>query len=360
MATLAAIWKICRDNNIPFYTYILPGEDEIHFGAQLSNPSITGVSSAITDSGFIMHPYSNKEQTLFIKNDFTEQDIHSAEKIKWLKDTLFPPISMPCLNLEVTKEQYLTALNAVIKQIDNILLKKVVYSRVISAPLAKELHTHLFNSMRHYRHAFRFWVYAPGHGEWMGASPETLLSYVNKGIETMSLAGTQSTSMLSEWGEKEKEEQQMVTDYIADCFAQAGIQRVTQSPLHTHTAGPVAHLCTRFTATEVTNVQQAQTLLELMHPTPAVCGLPVGGAQTSIACHELHKRRYYAGYLGPVTPGGDFRFFVNIRSMELAHNMAQLYVGGGITALSNAEAEWQETENKARTLLTLINDIQHG
>ena len=45
--------------------------------------------------------------------------------------------------------------------------------------------------------------------------------------------------------------------------------------------------------------------------------------------------------------------------MELTQNTAQLYVGGGITALSNAEAEWQETENKARTLLTLINNIQN-
>jgi isochorismate synthase len=41
---------------------------------------------------------------------------------------------------------------------------------------------------------------------------------------------------------------------------------------------------------------------------------------------------------------------VNLRCAQLFRNQAFLYLGGGLTAQSNVEEEWQETENKAKTL----------
>lgn len=49
-----------------------------------------------------------------------------------------------------------------------------------------------------------------------------------------------------------------------------------------------------------------------------------------------------------------FHWFVNLRSMELFPEAVRLYVGGGITALSDPLAEWEETVLKSRTLLDII------
>ena len=46
--------------------------------------------------------------------------------------------------------------------------------------------------------------------------------------------------------------------------------------------------------------------------------------------------------------------------MEVFDDALKLYVGGGITPLSDPETEWQETCQKADTLLNLIRQINYG
>ena len=83
-------------------------------------------------------------------------------------------------------------------------------------------------------------------------------------------------------------------------------------------------------------------------------GFPIREALKIICETENRERRYYAGYLGPVYGNGQFDLFVNLRSMELFRDRVELHVGGGLTALSDADSEWNETEIKSRTLLNLI------
>ena len=87
-----------------------------------------------------------------------------------------------------------------------------------------------------------------------------------------------------------------------------------------------------------------------MHPTPAIAGTPTDIAVSYINNIESHNRRYYGGYVGPVDENGEFDFFVNLRSLEFSGNDYCIYVGGGLTADSDAEKEWQETAEKAKTL----------
>lgn len=53
----------------------------------------------------------------------------------------------------------------------------------------------------------------------------------------------------------------------------------------------------------------------------------------------------------------DLRLFVNLRCMEVCEEQLMLYAGGGITEKSVPEKEWDETIQKANTLLSVINDI---
>ena len=119
----------------------------------------------------------------------------------------------------------------------------------------------------------------------------------------------------------------------------------------TVTAGNIAHLKTTF------NIQTNKTPVELanlLHPTPAVCGLPEKTAKDFILKNEGHSREFYTGFLGIINDRS-CSLFVNLRCMQLFKNENWLYVGGGITSLSNADKEWRETELKAQTLLNILD-----
>ena len=58
----------------------------------------------------------------------------------------------------------------------------------------------------------------------------------------------------------------------------------------------------------------------------------------------------YAGYI-KVETEEYIQYFVNLRCAEFFKNAALIYVGGGITAESSVEKEWQETELKAEAIL---------
>jgi isochorismate synthase len=72
---------------------------------------------------------------------------------------------------------------------------------------------------------------------------------------------------------------------------------------------------------------------------------------------EKHHREYYAGYLGPIGIDGKTDLFVNLRCMKVLPKHLALFIGGGITADSIPEEEWQETEIKADTLLSVIRQL---
>jgi isochorismate synthase len=100
--------------------------------------------------------------------------------------------------------------------------------------------------------------------------------------------------------------------------------------------------------------QLGSVMLQLLHPTSAVCGMPLEPAIDFLRMHEGYDREFYAGYLGPVNIENDISLFVNLRCMKLLDNKAILFAGAGVTVDSVAEKEWEETEIKFRTLLNVI------
>ena len=119
-------------------------------------------------------------------------------------------------------------------------------------------------------------------------------------------------------------------------------------------AGKVRHLKTDLSAT-ISDHQQAELLLKTLHPTPATCGLPQNLSKQLILNTEEHNRALYTGYIS-IRDKGTIQAFVNLRCMQLYKDNAVLYLGGGLTAKSELEREWQETERKAQTLLKVLMD----
>jgi isochorismate synthase len=242
-------------------------------------------------------------------------------------------------------------------------VRKIVLSRVAETPLAGDFdpaQTFLHLCER-YPHAFVSLVAIPNLGTWIGASPELLLKIDGQGINTMALAGTLPKPYdlpLHEvtWGQKEIEEQALVSEYIQEFFRGVGVRRVQTEGPRTVAAGNLVHLQTAFRADlpQFQRLSVANQMLSDLHPTSAVCGMPKARALEFILAHEPHERSFYSGYLGPVHIDGISRLHVNLRCMQLHTDQAYLYVGGGITPQSNPTAEWRETVLKSETLLAVL------
>jgi isochorismate synthase len=201
---------------------------------------------------------------------------------------------------------------------------------------------------------------------WLGASPEILVSKDEKGIfKTMSLAGTQSAFDTSGnrknpnnalWSQKEIEEQSFVSRYIIECFKKIRVREYLETGPKTIEAGNLFHLRTDYLVdTKAINfTEMASVMLNLLHPTSAVCGTPKTAALNYILANEGYDREYYSGFLGPVNIEGQSSLYVNLRTMKIEGENAKVFAGAGITEDSDPENEWLETEMKTNTLLSIF------
>ena len=112
------------------------------------------------------------------------------------------------------------------------------------------------------------------------------------------------------------------------------------------------HLHTPFDATLKSDVSDT-ALIQSLHPTPAVGGLPRDAALAWLDVHEPFDRGIYAAPVGWVDrKGADFA--VAIRSAIVREETLALYAGAGIVPGSKAEEEWAEINQKMRSLLTIL------
>jgi len=246
-------------------------------------------------------------------------------------------------------------------------IAKVVVSRTAARTLPERFDPAIvFAALcERYPHAFVSLVAVPGVGTWLGATPEILLTLDNTALTTMALAGTQRrpNDLPLErvtWGRKETVEQDMVSAYVRGFFWDAGVMHVEESGPQTIAAGSVVHLQTLFRVElpEAERLALANRVLDELHPTSAVCGMPKHQALAFILAHEGYDRSFYSGFLGPVHIQGESSLYVNLRCMQLGESAAHLYVGAGITADSQPQAEWRETELKAETMLAVLEPAQ--
>ncbi|NOU45505.1 MAG: isochorismate synthase [Bacteroidales bacterium] len=238
-------------------------------------------------------------------------------------------------------------------------VEKVVLSRVKEYALKNDFRAgEIFRKACTAYPAAFVYLLNDGKGQvWFGATPETLLKVTAGNGSTMALAGTQAIdnqpleNMV--WGEKEIKEHEFVIDFIREILQKNQVENLQEGKLKSVQAGKFAHLQTDFTFT-VTGNTGTFNIAKALHPTPAVCGLPQKEAFRRIISTENHNRSYYTGFLGIQDNQDNCQFFVNLRCMQIIDNKAYIYVGGGLTAQSDPLKEWNETELKAGTLLTLF------
>lgn len=256
------------------------------------------------------------------------------------------------------KEDYLKILESTIETTKEGELSKVIISRQIPVKRKGEPIGETFFKLHEATpNAFTYLVNLPVAGTWMGATPELLIRSDGKNFETVSLAGTQTRKAAGEeyfWSTKDIEEQAFVSRYMLDVFFEFDIHQYKTTGPETLESGKVAHLKTSFFFPEQKIASQLGSFVAELHPTPAVCGLPKNLADDFIRINETYSRDYYTGYLGPWRLSQQVALYVNLRCMKITPQEYILYVGGGITSRSVPEKEWEETNQKAKTLLSVI------
>ena len=341
-----------QSKHLPFVVFCKPNSDAIVGVFQRSDSLFSWEDG--TESGFAFVSFDGKQQYYFpVQECNVMVDKRAPSDFYFNKDVSHSYDENTKIAFEQLVEKGVTA-------IENNQFQKVVLSRKELVALHNFDLEAVFNQLvTAYPSAFRYCLFHPKIGLWMGATPEQFIKIDENELKTVSLAGTQLFDSELEWGSKERQEQQLVTDFISENL-QRFSEQVTISEPKTIQAGNLAHLKSDISA--VIDSNDLGQIINRLHPTPAVCGLPKESAKHFIVENEGYDREFYAGFLGELNidfttyKTGNSDLFVNLRCMKVEEDVAHVFVGCGITIDSQPEKEFLETVNKSATIKKVLNN----
>ncbi len=201
-------------------------------------------------------------------------------------------------------------------------------------------------------------------GGFVGASPELLVCRRGDRVLSQPMAGSaaRGTSRADDErivaalaaSPKEAEEHALVVGAVRKALEPVCAELEAAANPEAVRLATVTHLATTVTGTLVHPAPSALALVGLLHPTPAVGGLPRDEALAAIAELETFDRGLYAGPVGWVDSRGDGDWAVALRCARLDGPHAHLVAGAGIMADSDPDAEWAETEAKLEPMLRAL------
>lgn len=363
--------QFALENRIAFVTYKLPDLEEVTTLVQWKSEPIalTNLMELEGKSGFVFAPFNIESQhpVRLIEPDliFKGDDIDKSFFSSYIED--LARVKSNTTNIanslnETSRASYLAKVDEFRNMITPGKIDKLVLSRISieAKPTSFNPSILLQELQRSYPDAFVFMIHIADTGLWIGASPEPLLEIKNDVVSTVSLAGTRlynGNNTSSDWGSKELEEQDIVTRYIDSILEKFSIKQYTKQGPQTKLAGAVEHLLTRFTFSLDALQGKIVELIDAIHPTPSVCGLPKDKALDIILNSEEHDREYYTGFLGTFNIEKQYALFVNLRCMKIGIDQLIYFLGAGITAGSDPEKEWEETNSKKRTLMSIVETL---
>ncbi|HLV51621.1 MAG TPA: isochorismate synthase [Flavobacterium sp.] len=338
----------------PFAIYRKPNEIT-RFGWFQNNVNLN-TTKVLEESCFVFAPFSGTEKVVFYPKDCQLMKEDSDFEVT------FPEKDIQLENPQIDKTFHMQLVQKGIDAIQSETIEKVVLSRREEVVIDETLYEDYYQRfLKKYPTAFVYWFYHPKVGMWMGATPEQLVYIENKKVKTVALAGTQVDKgiNLSEvvWGEKERKEQQIVTDFIVQSLKPFS-KEIHQIQPFTHRAGSLLHIKTAIEA-ELSDSENAYKIVQALHPTPALCGFPKEEARYFILTNEGYDREYYGGFLGEwkfnnLDYANTSDLFVNLRCMKMEGTKGYLFLGGGVNKDSDPESEYYETVHKSKTVKSIL------
>ena len=206
--------------------------------------------------------------------------------------------------------------------------------------------------------------------ELVGSSPELLVRVAENRVTVRPIAGTRprgataadderlSAELLAD--EKERAEHVMLVDLGRNDVgrvARYGTVAVTEL-MRIEKYSHVLHIVSQVEG-ELRDGVSGLDVFRATFPAGTMTGAPKVRAMEIIDELEPERRGPYAGAVGYIAAGARrMDLAITIRTCVIADGVASVQTGAGIVADSVPEREWEETENKARALLTAIGQIR--
>jgi isochorismate synthase len=207
---------------------------------------------------------------------------------------------------------------------------------------------------------------ASGDPVFLGASPERLVRTEGRDARTVAIAGStrrgrsaaedEALAVALLVDEKEREEHEVVVRMLRESLAPLCDDLDVAPEPRVIRLRTVQHLCTDVTA-RTSERAGILSLVEVLHPTPAVGGQPRAVALELIRDQERLDRGWYAAPLGWLDRDGDGEFIVALRSGVVRGDHASLFAGCGIVADSEPDREWEESRMKLRALGAALGTV---
>ena len=331
-----------------FVYYRLPQTDWAYCNRLHDEPEeLASLSELGGRRGFVIAPFSTNSECpiLLLQAEWEPFDISST-------DTDGCHAMLSDYNLTAEREHYKVDFNNYHAQLRDGLFAKIVLARhaTLTASTAIDPLKLFARACRRYPRMFVALFSTKRSGTWLVATPEILLKGHGREFQTMALAGTMRPG--GQWSKKNIKEQHYVESYITECVEHFTDNFSVDGP-YTSQAGDLVHLRSdiRFSLNGDSNIGD---MLNALHPTPAVCGMPKESTRKFIMDNESAPRGYYSGFSGLLDDNGDTALYVTLRCMQIAPPTYTLYAGGGLLADSDEESEWEETEAKMNTMKQLF------
>lgn len=346
--------KTHQEQQLPFALFCKPNSDRI-VGVFQKNDHLYFLDN-FEEKGFVFAPFDSDEIP-FIPLEHSDVYVENVNSTDYYYEK-----KTPIIHNAISNDFFEAIVAKAIKAISEDNFLKVVLSRKEEIEISDfDIEITMNKMIGLYSNAFKYCFFHPKIGMWLGASPEQLLKTKGNALMTVALAGTQlaTTAKTIIWNDKEKKEQQLVTDFIVENLEHLS-KEVTISSPYNFNAGNLWHIKTDILA-QLKSKKSLKKIIKALHPTPAVCGLPKNEAKEFILENEGYDREYYSGFLGELNIDFiTFRtlqtdLFVNLRCMKIAKNKVQLFIGCGITKDSKPVDEYMETVNKSMTMKKIIN-----
>lgn len=290
----------------------------------------------------------------FFKN--FEANSNNPFKNKLLQTSFYPE-----------KNTWSEKINKCLKLFENNKLKKIVLSRRAELIFKNDIDLYeLFINLRSQSlNSYNFYYSFENNSAFMGISPERLFKKTGTILFSDSLAGTRArgknkiddleleNKLLR--NEKELIEHDFVTKSIIKSLKTISEDVETLSNINIKKFKNVQHLYSQIKAKLKQNIS-IEEILNVLHPTPAVGGVPKEKSIEYINELEKFDRGWYAAPIGYIS-NDNSEFCVGIRSGLAIENKLYIYTGAGIVPGSVPEYEWEELNKKMDNFLNIINNF---
>ncbi|MCY3410620.1 MAG: isochorismate synthase [Candidatus Heimdallarchaeota archaeon] len=248
-------------------------------------------------------------------------------------------------------------------QISKRALEKVVMARSVSISSQIDAYTLFTRLQNRYSSSYCFLFMLDPFNAFLGASPELLVDKTGLEIKTVALAGSIARGNTQDEDKKfaslllndpkERSEHQIVVERILSNFRELGIELNTDEEPRILKLPNIQHLKTIITG-RLESDQSLISIVEKLHPTPAVGGKPLETALKLIQTLEP-DRGWYASPIGIIKSVHEGNFVVALRSAKITGSKMTIFAGAGIVEESKPEREWHETKMKLNPILEVLN-----